>query len=185
MPTYRLVAKVDQAPDQSFLVRSPAVGVADGVPALGVYLNPSEAFLRLNILGRRYRVQLPRNVQGTVTEQLIEDTEVALGYGQPLFRLSPVRELGKEHAADDLIAIKAPSDGVFYRKPTPDSPCYVEEGSEVTTGSVIGLVEVMKSFNQIAYGAPGLPERGTVAKILVQDAAEVAFGQTLFLVRPS
>jgi biotin carboxyl carrier protein len=196
MPTYRLVAKVDQAPDQSFLVRSPAVGVADGVPALGVYLNPSEGFLRLNILGRRYRVQLPRNVQGTVTEQLIEDTEVALGYGQPLFRLSPVRELGargaegaagggKEHAADDLIAIKAPSDGVFYRKPTPDSPCYVEEGSEVTTGSVIGLVEVMKSFNQIAYGAPGLPERGTVAKILVQDAAEVAFGQTLFLVRPS
>jgi acetyl-CoA carboxylase biotin carboxyl carrier protein len=196
MPTYRLVAKVDHGSDESFLVRSPAVGVADGVPSLGVYLNPSEGFLRLNILGRRYVVQLPRNIQGTVTEQLIEDSEVPVGYGQPLFRLSPVRELGtrgaegaaaggKEHAADDLIAVTAPSDGVFYRKPTPESPCYVEEGSAVTTGSVLGLVEVMKSFNQIAYGAPGLPERGTVAKVLVQDAVEVAFGQTLFLVRPS
>ena len=196
MPTYRLVAKVDPGPDQSFLVRSPAVGVADGVPALGVYLNPSEGFLRLSVLGRRYVVQLPRNVQGTVTEQLIEDNEVALGYGQPLFRLSPVRELGgrvteagaaggKEHATDDLIAVTAPSDGVFYRRPTPDSPCYVEEGSEISAGTVLGLVEVMKSFNHITYGGPGLPARGTVERCLVADAAEVAFGQVLFLLRPA
>jgi biotin carboxyl carrier protein len=195
MPTYRLVAKVDHGPDQSFLVRSPAVGVADGVPPKGVYLNPSEGFLTLTILNRRYVVQLPRNVQGTVTEQLIEDNLTPLAYGQPLFRLSPVSELrahaadgaaasGQEHAADDLIAVTAPSDGVFYRRPTPDSPSYVEQGSEVGTGTVLGLVEVMKSFNQITYGAPGLPERGTVAEILVEDAAEVGFGQTLFLVRP-
>ena len=55
----------------------------------------------------------------------------------------------------------------------------------MTAGTVLGLVEVMKSFNQIAYGGPGLPERGTVAKVLVQDAAEVTYGQTLFLIRPA
>ena len=196
MATYRLVATVDDEPDHSFLVRSPAVGVADGVPALGVYLNPSEGFVSLMILNRRYIVQLPRNVQGAVMEQLIENTSTPVGYGQPLLRLGQAREVsgkeagskeqgGQQREADDLVAITAPSDGVFYRKPGPDTPAYVDEGSEVTTGSVLGLVEVMKSFNQITYGGPGLPERGTVVRVLVGDAAEVAFGQTLFLVRPA
>jgi acetyl-CoA carboxylase biotin carboxyl carrier protein len=126
---------------------------------------------------------------------MIDDNLTPLGYGQPLLRLSQAREVGgngldgpagqaKERAADGLIAITAPSDGVFHRRPAPDSPCYVQEGSEVSAGSVLGLVEVMKSFAQIVYGGTGLPERGTVVEIPVDDAAEVAFGQTLFLVRP-
>ncbi len=87
--------------------------------------------------------------------------------------------------ADDLIAIKAPSDGGFYRRPSPESPNYVNEGAEVTSGSVLGLIEVMESFNQITYGGPDLPENGTVTKILATDASEVAYGQTLFLVKPA
>ena len=197
MPTYRLVAKVDTEQDETFLVRSPAVGIADALPGQGVYLNASEGFLTLTILNRRYTVQLPRNVQGLVTEQLVEDTWTPVAYGQPLFRLSQAKEVmtgraGKDQGAggvakdaDDLIAVTAPSDGVFYRRPSPDVPSYVEEGSEVSNGTVLGLVEVMKSFNQIAYGGPGLPERGTVARILAEDSSEVAFGQTLFLVKPA
>ncbi len=196
MPTYRLVAKVDPQPGKAFVVRAPAVGVVDGVPDQGVYLNPSQAFLSLGVLNRRYLVQLPRDVQGVVTELLVDNTATAVGYGQPLFRLSQARELSakgswredraaEEREADDLIAVPSPSDGVFYRKPGPDSPVYVEEGSPVSTGTVLGLVEVMKCFNQIAYGGAGLPERGTVARILAEDSSEVSFGQTLFLVRPS
>jgi acetyl-CoA carboxylase biotin carboxyl carrier protein len=197
MPTYRLVATVDTESGDAFLVRSPAVGFADGLPGQGVYLNPSEGFLTLTVLNRRYTVELPRNVQGLVTEQLIEDTWTPVAYGQPLFRLSQAEAVmgsraGKDQAvggeakdADDLIAVPAPSDGVFYRRPSPEVPAYVDEGSEVSTGSVLGLVEVMKSFNQIAYGGPGLPERGTVVRILAEDAAEVAYGQTLFLVKPA
>jgi biotin carboxyl carrier protein len=60
----------------------------------------------------------------------------------------------------------------------------VDEGSEVGTGSVLGLVEIMKCFHQITYGGAGLPERGSVARILVENAAEVELGQELFLVRP-
>jgi len=196
MPTYRLVAKVDTEDDQTFLVRSPAVGMADGVPDQGVYLNPSEGFLTLTILNRRYVLQLPRNVQGMVTEQLVEDTWTAVAYGQPLLRLSQAADLvasrtaaeggpGQAKDADDLIAVPAPSDGVFYRKASPETPPYVTEGSQVSSGTVLGLVEVMKSFNQITYGGPGLPESGTVERILADDASEVAYGQTLFLVRPA
>ncbi len=197
MPTYRLVARVDEEPDQSYLVRSPAVGVADGVPAEGVYLNATESLLTLTVLNRRYLVQLPRKVQGIVAEQLIEDTSTPVAYGQPLLRLTEATALtrgGKQGAAGqgaaagqdaDLIAVTAPSDGVFYCRPSPERPAYVEAGSAVSTGTVLGLVEVMKSFNQITYGGPALPESGTVVEVKVGDAVEVAFGQTLFLIRPS
>ena len=50
---------------------------------------------------------------------------------------------------------------------------------------MLGLVEVMKCFNQIAYGGPGLPERGTVAKILVDDSDEVVHDQVMFLISPA
>ena len=55
----------------------------------------------------------------------------------------------------------------------------------MTSGTVLGLVEVMKCFNQITYGGPDLPARGTVAQILAEDAAEVQFGQALFRVKPA
>ncbi len=55
-------------------------GVADGVPAEGVYLNPTESFPTLTVLNRRYVVQLPRKVQGMVAEQLFEDTAPSDGF---------------------------------------------------------------------------------------------------------
>jgi acetyl-CoA carboxylase biotin carboxyl carrier protein len=64
------------------------------------------------------------------------------------------------------------------------APPYVEVGAEITTGSVLGLVEIMKCFNQITYGGPGLPQRGRVAEILAEDAAEVRFDQVLFRIKP-
>lgn len=204
MPALTLVARVDvdevdedQSSEQTFLVRSPAVGVADGIPAEGVYLNPTEGFLTMRIMGRRHVLQLPRKVQGRVTARYIEDTRTPVAYNQPLLRLSPFREDIHEGAggsggaavagaADaELIPVESPSEGIFYRRPSPDSPLYVDIGSRVTVGSVVGLVEVMKCFNQIRYGGPGLPEQGTVAKALVEDAAEVTFGQVLFLIRPA
>lgn len=195
MSTPRLVARIENTEDGGFVVRSPAVGVADGVPGVGVYLNPMEGFLTLTVLNRRHVVLLPHEVGGRVVEQLIEDTYTPVGYNQPLLRLSQVaaeavvgpRETGargEAAAAAGLIKVSAPSEGVFYRRPAPDTPAYVEEGSEVGTGTVLGLVEVMKSFNQITYGGPGLPERARVERIAVEDAAEVSFGQVLFLVRP-
>jgi acetyl-CoA carboxylase biotin carboxyl carrier protein len=204
MSTHKLVARVDTEDDGStparrptFLVRSPAVGVVDGRPDRGVYLNPMRGFLTLTVLNRRHVVLLPRKVEGRVVETFIDDTYTPVGFNQPLFRLSQVamdatREAGAAAAGAggraeldaDLIAVQAPSEGVFYRRPGPDSPPYVEEGSEVSSGSVLGLVEVMKSFNQISYGGPGLPERGRVERVLAEDSAEVSFGQTLFLIRP-
>ncbi len=194
---YKLVALVDpQDQDQSFLVRSPAVGVADDVPQPGIYLNPLQGFVALNVLGRWHPVLLPRGVQGRVVERLVAGTHVPVEYNQPLVRLSLGAEAAAQEAAaaaqgaggaaqGELIAVPAPSEGIFYRKPSPEAPAYVEPGQTIARGAVLGLVEVMKSFNQITYGGPGFPERGTVVEIKVQDAAEVTFGQPLFLIRPA
>ena len=70
------------------------------------------------------------------------------------------------------------------RDQSPDiAPC-VEVGSPIPHGAVLGLVEVVKSFNQVAYGGPGRPDRTTVTPIEAEDAAEVRFGQPLFLIQP-
>jgi biotin carboxyl carrier protein len=86
-------------------------------------------------------------------------------------------------ATADLLTVEAPSDGIFYRRPSPDSPPYVEVGSPVSTGRMLGLVEIMKCFHHITYGGPGLPEKGEITKILATDASEVRFGQALFHVK--
>jgi acetyl-CoA carboxylase biotin carboxyl carrier protein len=78
--------------------------------------------------------------------------------------------------------VVSPSDGVFYRKPSPDAPAFVEVGASVSAGQAVGLVEVMKTFNQILYGGPGFPEPATVVEIRADDTAEVRAGQVLLVV---
>lgn len=51
--------------------------------------------------------------------------------------------------------IQAPFPGVFYRKPSPDAPDYVEEGQVVQVGDVIGLIEVMKQFVELKAEVSG------------------------------
>jgi biotin carboxyl carrier protein len=197
MGTQTLIARIDkkQSTDEEYLILSPAVGIVDRVPREGVYINPLQTFMTVSVLGRKHAVQLPHDVQGWVTERFINDTWAAIDFGRPLMKISIAETPGEQRTkgagadADDaeagLVPVRAPSQGVFYRRPSPDSPAYVEEGSEVSTGTVLGLVEVMKCFNQIAYGGPGLPERGTVAKVLVDDSDEVEHDQVMFLIRPA
>jgi acetyl-CoA carboxylase biotin carboxyl carrier protein len=70
--------------------------------------------------------------------------------------------------------ILSPLPGTFYRKPAPDQPPYKEEGDEVAPGDVIGLVEVMKSFNEVKADAAG-----KVTRFLVENEDAVMAGQPL------
>jgi len=71
-----------------------------------------------------------------------------------------------------MSTVQSPLPGVFYRKPSPDADPFVEEGSEVSEGQVIGLIEVMKNFSELKADSAG-----TLASFLVEDAAEVEVGQ--------
>ena len=82
--------------------------------------------------------------------------------------------------ADNLITIKSPMIGTFYRSSSPDKPLFVNVGDEVTSGKVVCIIEAMKLFNEIESEV-----KGKIVKILVEDASPVEYDQPLFLVDPS
>ena len=81
---------------------------------------------------------------------------------------------------DNLITIKSPIIGTFYRKATPDKPSFVEIGQVIKEGDVLCVIEAMKLFNEIESELSG-----TIVKILVDDASPVEFDQPLFVINPS
>ncbi|MEJ7625289.1 MAG: acetyl-CoA carboxylase biotin carboxyl carrier protein [Ferruginibacter sp.] len=82
--------------------------------------------------------------------------------------------------ADNLITIKSPMIGTFYRQAGPGKPIFINVGDEVTTGKVVCIIEAMKLFNEIESEVTG-----TIVKVLVEDASPVEYDQPLFLVEPS
>lgn len=54
-----------------------------------------------------------------------------------------------------MAQLLSPLPGTFYRKPAPDKPHYKEDGDAVAVGDVIGLIEVMKSFNEVKADTAG------------------------------
>lgn len=82
--------------------------------------------------------------------------------------------------ASNLITIKSPMIGTFYRKSSPDKPNFVEVGAEVAPGKVVCIIEAMKLFNEIESDV-----KGRIVKVLVDDASPVEFDQPLFMVEPA
>ncbi len=81
--------------------------------------------------------------------------------------------------ADNLITIKSPMIGTFYRRPSPDKPLLAEVGTEINPGKVVCIIEAMKLFNEIESEITG-----KIVKVLVDDASPVEYDQPLFLVEP-
>lgn len=84
-------------------------------------------------------------------------------------------------AADDkkYLEIRSPMVGTFYRAPGPEKSPFVKVGDQVDTGSTVCIIEAMKLFNEIESEV-----KGTIVKIVVEDATPVEYDQILFLVEP-
>lgn len=85
-----------------------------------------------------------------------------------------------EPKADNLLTIKSPMVGTFYRSSSPDSPSFVNVGDEVKSGKVVCIIEAMKLFNEIESEVSG-----RIVKVLVENASPVEYDQPLFLVEPA
>jgi acetyl-CoA carboxylase biotin carboxyl carrier protein len=70
--------------------------------------------------------------------------------------------------------ILSPLPGTFYRKPAPDKPVYKSEGDTVVEGEVIGLIEVMKSFNEVKAD-----KAGKIVRFVADNEEPVMAGQPL------
>jgi acetyl-CoA carboxylase biotin carboxyl carrier protein len=89
-------------------------------------------------------------------------------------------ETTNKEAPSNVITVKSPMIGTFYRRSSPDKPNFVEVGDEINPGKVVCIIEAMKLFNEIESEV-----KGKIVKILVEDASPVEYDQPLFLVEPS
>lgn len=180
-------------------LRAPTVGRYIVAPPVGTYLAPGARAGRLKVLQRTFDLVVPAGGGGIVQEVLLFGRAVPVEYRQPILMLTRDAEqidfglaaggAGKADASqtaipEGMFALRAPTDGIFYRRPSPDEPLYVNEGDTVTRGQVLGLVEVMKCFNQIIYGGDGLPATAKVHRIVPEDSGEVKFNHPLFILEP-
>ncbi len=80
----------------------------------------------------------------------------------------------------NVVEVKAPMVGTFYRAPSPEAPAYVSIGDTIDVGQVVCIIEAMKLMNEIKSEV-----KGKVVDIQVDNAEPVEFGQVLFVVEPS
>lgn len=81
--------------------------------------------------------------------------------------------------AGSAIEVCAPNLGIFYSRPSPGDPPFVEPGVRVTKDSKVCLIEVMKLFTTLRAGVSGV-----VQKVCVKDGDIIEHGQVLFLIKP-
>lgn len=80
-------------------------------------------------------------------------------------------------SAENLVTIKSPMIGTFYRSPKPGEPPFVNVGDSISAGEHICIIEAMKLFNEIESEVSG-----KIVKVLADDASPVEYDQPLFLV---
>jgi acetyl-CoA carboxylase biotin carboxyl carrier protein len=82
-----------------------------------------------------------------------------------------------ERGKKELVAVRSPLVGTFYRSPSPDEEPFVEVGDEVKTGETVCIIEAMKVMNEITSEL-----EGRVREILVGNGQPVEYDQQLFLI---
>ena len=116
--------------------------------------------------------------QGGVRIRVVR--EHAPAAGPPPLRAEPASASSAETSTDShFVAIEAPMVGTFYRAPAPDAAPFVAEGDVVEEGQVLCVIEAMKLMNEIEAKAAG-----RIARVLVENAQPVEYGQPLFLLEP-
>jgi acetyl-CoA carboxylase biotin carboxyl carrier protein len=129
----------------------------------------------------------------TIKQKEEHITQVVSAQNQPVYTSVPQPVTHQQQAATggektkasetvspNLVTIKSPMIGTFYRRSSPDKPNLAEVGDEVSEGKVVCIIEAMKLFNEIESEI-----KGKIVKVLVEDASPVEYDQPLFLVDPS
>ncbi len=91
----------------------------------------------------------------------------------------PTASVPTAEATDDSITeVSSPVLGTFYRAPEPGAEPYTTVGAHVEAGQVLGIVEVMKLFNEVKS-----PVAGEIIDIVADDSEMVEYGQPLLHIR--
>ncbi len=77
-----------------------------------------------------------------------------------------------------IVYIKSPLVGTFYRAHSPDSPPFVDVGTEVEDDTVLCIIEAMKVMNEIQAEM-----KGSILEVLVENGVSIEYGQPIFKIK--
>ncbi len=171
----------------------PAVGAWRGVPCPGTVLVPGSDLGELEILGVHHRLLVPANAGGVVLDEPAHpgSIPIPIAYGDVLVRLDPRATVGatgnptrSSATVERGLVFLSPLSGRYYARPAPDKPPFVQVGDEIQAGQTVALLEVMKTFNRIVYGGPGLPERARIKAVIPTDEDDLSSGDPILELEP-
>lgn len=81
--------------------------------------------------------------------------------------------------SQDLVAVEASVNSVFYAQAKPGEPAFVKVGDRVEEDTVVCLLEIMKCFRSVAAGV-----KGTVEEVIAENGVMVKKGDALIMIRP-
>jgi acetyl-CoA carboxylase biotin carboxyl carrier protein len=172
-------------------LRAPGPGVFVPWVTQGDLVTPGSDLGELVVLGRASILVVPRSEAAAGIALRLPPAVHPVGYGDVLVELDPSlqRTAGASTApasaaaagadAAQGLVFHAPTSGRFYGRSAPDKPPFVTEGAQLTAGTTVCLLEVMKTFHRVTYGGPGLPDTARVRRVLVADGADVNAGDPL------
>ena len=122
-------------------------------------------------------IQVPAAVPQMVQAAPVAAAPVAAA---PAPAPTPAAPAAPAEDTSNLVEIKSPMIGTFYRRPSPDKDVFAEVGDVIKPGDTVCVIEAMKLFNEIESEV-----QGKIVKVLVDDNSPIEYDQPLFLVDPS
>lgn len=126
-----------------------------------------------------FRISVKRKVAGGEPQVVVAPNTPQVVMQAAAAAAAPAAAPAPAPAPSNLVEIKSPMVGTFYRSSSPEAEPYSSIGQDIDDESVVCIVEAMKVMNEIKAEV-----KGTIRKILVENATPVEFGQPLFLVEP-
>ena len=115
----------------------------------------ASAFDELHLETDQFKLTLRRTGAGWTQERITpQERDVPVASGAPATSPRPDPSV-RDSPTRDLIEIRPPIVGTFYRAPKPGAPPFVEVGSRVDPQTIVAIIETMKLMNSLHAGAAG------------------------------
>lgn len=191
----KTIPVITEKKGETISVRAPMVGIYGRMPVINSLVTEHSDLGRITSLRSEFQLVFPSPVKGKIIRLTHRDKMVRVEYGQELFQVEtkikssspskkkPPASGTPQPAEGDGHTVRAFTTGIFYLKPSPDSPPFITKDQVIQKGKILGLIEVMKTFNQIVFqGIPGINVSDWIVREIFRgNGEEVKLGDPLFL----
>lgn len=127
-----------------------------------------------------FKITIKTNQAPTLVTATLPATAPQAAAPAPVAAQAAAPAAAPAEVSSNVITVKSPMIGTFYRSSSPDKPAFINVGDEIKAGQVVCVIEAMKLFNEIESEVSG-----RVVKVLVDNSSPVEYDQPLFLVEPA